>query len=73
MKNVFNSYTKFPYRVSFRRTSDWWTTGWREISSWLAITVGPCATHWEYLGEQFMFTKEEHKTLFLLRWGQDDN
>jgi hypothetical protein len=53
--------------VRFKRTGDWYTPGgtWYQISNWLREHFGQ---NWEYLDSMFMFSKEEHKMLFIMRW-----
>ena len=57
----------YPYSVEFKRTKGWYDGRWAEISNWLNDTMGDIPD-WEYMDEHFWFKKEEHKTLFLMRW-----
>ena len=58
----------FSYSVSYPRTANWWSGGWRDLSDWLDAVVGQCGTDWEYVSEEFLFKTAEDKTLFLLKW-----
>lgn len=66
----FTAKSLYPYWVKYPRTGDWWNSGgtWYQISNWCNTVVG--TTNWEYLDEHFMFEAAQHKTAFLLRWGQ---
>jgi hypothetical protein len=57
----------YPYHVRFKRTGDWYGNDgtWYQISTWLREHFGQ---NWEYLDSMFMFSKEEHKMLFIMRW-----
>lgn len=59
----------FPYRVPFKRTSNWWnshgTGDWAKLSSWCDQTI---PGEWEFFNSEFCFTTERAKMLFMLKW-----
>jgi hypothetical protein len=59
---------KFPFRVQYPRTGNWWNGDWRDLSNWCSASIGECAVDWEYIDKCFAFNKARDKTLFLLRW-----
>lgn len=62
---------KFPFRVSYPRTANWWASDWREIVEWLAVAVG--TNNWEYINEDFVFKDKESAVMFKLRWNRGDS
>ena len=58
----------FPYRVKYPRTANWYNGDWRELSDWCSSSIGKCAKDWEYMNDSFLFTKEQDKLMFMMRW-----
>lgn len=55
--------------VPYRRTWDWYSGHWYNLSTWCNETFGP--GNWDYLGECFVFNSAEAETLFLLKWSSN--
>jgi hypothetical protein len=58
----------FPYHVKYSRTDNWYNGDWKELSDWCSLSIGKCAKDWEYMNECFLFTKEQDKLMFIMRW-----
>ncbi len=58
----------FPFKVHSPRGdfAFWYDQRWPEMSDWCSENFA--SAEWDYFGEHFVFTKEEHKLLFVLRW-----
>ena len=69
---------KYPYQVVLDRDPslpyDVWLDQWREFSNWCDANIGRCTDTWEFyrssLTNTFMFTTDEARTIFLLKWGK---
>jgi hypothetical protein len=58
--------SQFKYGVSYKRTPDWWSDDWADISDWCNSTHG--AGNWEYINQHFLFQKQSDLTVFVLKW-----
>ena len=56
----------YPYSIPYKRTQNWYTDKWRDISNWCNECIGP--SEWNYYGSEFVFTEEKYKMMFMLRW-----
>jgi hypothetical protein len=54
------------FRVPFKRTANWWSGEWADISGWCSKQFG--RDNWDYMYEEFWFKEEKHMTWFLLKW-----
>lgn len=69
---------KYPYQVVLDRDPslpyDEWLNQWREFSNWCDTNIGRCADTWEFYRSSstntFMFTTDEARTIFLLKWSK---
>lgn len=59
---------KYPYKVSYTRTLDWWKNEgrWYQISHWNTDSFGDDS--WDYINECFVFETEQQLNWFKLRW-----
>lgn len=62
------SNVQYPYRASFPRTGDWYSSEgtWYRISTWCNTAFG--AGNWNYYGNDFVFERESDYMLFILKW-----
>lgn len=61
---------KYPYYVSFRRTSRWFHGEWAEICDWINSSI--TQDMWDYNGYGFVFKQEQDALAFKLRWGENN-
>lgn len=56
------------YSVKYKRTFDWYNGRWADLANWCDTTFGRENWAWCHTSEEFLFEKEAHKMMFILRW-----
>lgn len=61
---------KLPYRVRYCRTNDWFSDRWGKLAEWCDDYIGNSPDDWDYIDEEFYFSSDDARLLFLLAWGE---